>query len=208
MHFLITNDDGIGEPGLAALAQIASQWGRVTVVAPERCWSGCGHQTTTGRPIRTQSVQTGWISCDGAPADCVRLGLTTICPDVDWVLSGINPGGNLGVDMVMSGTVAAAREAMYLGKRAIAFSQYRLSRNACDWARSTEYAERVLRQILDQADQRRGYWNVNFPDGISVVPEVITTKPDPNPLLVGFEETENGFLYRAQLSPAAAQSRQ
>lgn len=197
MHFLITNDDGIGEPGLAALAKIASQWGKVTVVAPDRCWSGCGHQTTTARPIRTEQKEAGWYSCDGAPADCVRLGLTKICPGVDWVLSGINPGGNLGVDMVMSGTVAAAREAMYLGKRAIAFSQYRLSKAVCDWERATEYATRVLSQILANENPARGFWNANFPDGIAHVPQIMPTKPDPNPLLVGFEETDNGFVYRS-----------
>ncbi len=196
MHFLITNDDGIDEPGLARLVEIAQSYGRVTVVAPDRGWSGCGHQTTTSRPIRVQQQTAGWYACDGAPADCVRLGLRTICPDVDWVLSGINPGGNLGVDMVMSGTVAAAREAMYLGKPAVAFSQYRLRRAPCDWELSGNYVAQVLGPLL-QGELRPGFWNANFPDGISIPPQIIEAAADPNPLLVAFEETSEGFLYQS-----------
>lgn len=196
MHFLITNDDGINEPGILRLVEVAEQFGRVTVVAPDRGWSGCGHQTTTDRPLRIQNQREGWFACDGTPADCVRLGLRAICPEVDWVLSGINPGGNLGVDMVMSGTVAAAREAMYLGKPAAAFSQYRLRRGECDWSLSAKYAAQVLGQLL-QREKPCGYWNANFPDGVTRVPQIIEARADPNPLLVAFAETPEGYLYQS-----------
>ncbi|MBC7817459.1 MAG: 5'/3'-nucleotidase SurE, partial [Planctomycetaceae bacterium] len=122
MKFLLTNDDGIDAPGLRLLAEIAREFGEVIVVAPDGVRSGCGHQVTNDRPLALTNVRPGEFACDGTPADCARLGLKHIAADVDWVLSGVNDGGNLGIDVYMSGTVAAVREAVLLGKPGIALS--------------------------------------------------------------------------------------
>src|SRR5262245_18020009 len=125
MKILLTNDDGIDAPGIVTLHQIATQFGDSVIVAPHVALSGCSHQVTTDRPIRVTTLANNRHSIDGTSSDCVRIGLLQFATDVDWVLSGINDGGNMGVDVFMSGTVAAAREATLLGKKAVAISQYR-----------------------------------------------------------------------------------
>ena len=97
----------------------------MVVVAPDRAHSGCGHRVTSDDPISVEERSPGRWSISGTPADCVRVGLWSIAPDADWILSGINLGANLGVDVFMSGTVAAVREGALLGCRGIAFSHYR-----------------------------------------------------------------------------------
>ena len=101
---------------------------------------------------------------DGTPADCVRVGLRVLKADADWVVAGVNNGANLGVDIYMSGTVAAAREAMLLGKRAMAFSQYRKSRTFDGWKKATRMAAATLAEILPRDVSPGTWWNVNFPD--------------------------------------------
>src|SRR5262249_57858395 len=122
MKLLLTNDDGVFAPGLEALAEAAAELGEVLVVAPASHLSGCGHRVTTHGPIRVEQVAPGRVAVDGTPGDCVRVALHDLMPDADWVLSGINHGGNLGADVHHSGTVAAAREAVLHGRPAIALS--------------------------------------------------------------------------------------
>ena len=93
MKFLLTNDDGIKAPGLAMLAQALSGLGKVVVVAPTDPLSGCSHQVITQRPLQVTEIAAGWHAVDGTPADCIRLGLLHLAPDVDWVMAGINDGG-------------------------------------------------------------------------------------------------------------------
>src|SRR5262249_20550980 len=125
MHFLLTNDDGIDAPGLQALFQAVQPFAESIVVAPASALSGCSHRVTTDGPIRIDKRAANRFAVDGTPADCVRVGLHALAKDVDWVLSGINAGGNLGADVHHSGTVAAVREAVLHGKPGIALSQYR-----------------------------------------------------------------------------------
>ena len=113
MKLIVTNDDGIDAEGLQTLVHLASRWGEVVVVAPAEPQSGIGHQLTTDRPIRVDKLTEERYRVWGTPADCSRLALNCLASDGDWVLSGINHGGNLGVDVYESGTVAAAREAGY-----------------------------------------------------------------------------------------------
>ena len=117
MHIVITNDDGIRAPGIHALAKAAKQLGKVTVIAPDRNWSVCGHSKTIGRPLRLDpyddfpEADAAWVS-DGSPSDCAAFaGLDFLREPVDLVLSGINPTPNLGEDGTYSGTVMAAMEA-------------------------------------------------------------------------------------------------
>ncbi len=133
MRLLLTNDDGWDAPGLAALKTLAAQLGEVYVLAPRDPHSYAGHRVTTEDPLELVETGPQQFSLSGTPADCVRVALVELFPAIDWVLSGINRGGNLGADIFTSGTVAAAREAALLGKRAIAISQYVQKGMPLDW---------------------------------------------------------------------------
>ena len=126
LRILLTNDDGIDAPGLEALCDaVQRSIGEsvdVTVVAPDRGRSECGHSITTGRPLNVLQRRPRWFAVDGTPVDCVRVALHSICPDVNAVISGVNSGANLGVDLMVSGTFAAAREAAIERGPAIAVS--------------------------------------------------------------------------------------
>jgi 5'-nucleotidase len=126
MRILITNDDGIRAPGLESLVRVASKFGEVKIVAPDRERSACGHSMTMRDPLRAQPY--AWPGCDaievnGVPVDCVNVGLTVKWPDgCDLILSGFNNGPNLGFDVTYSGTVAGAMEGAINGIRSISLS--------------------------------------------------------------------------------------
>ncbi len=128
MNLLISNDDGVFSAGIRALAQELKSRHHVTVVAPESQKSGGSHAITCTQPVRVRKVTLPGLedveayAADGTPADCVRLGCTSLDIVVDMVVSGINHGGNLGTDVLYSGTVGAAMEGAILGKPALATS--------------------------------------------------------------------------------------
>ena len=109
MTIILTNDDGIDAPGIAALFK-AVKGKSVIIAAPQSHQSGCGHQVTTHQPINLQRRSDVEYAIGGTPADCIRVALSHIAQDIKYVISGINAGGNLGVDAYISGTVAAVRE--------------------------------------------------------------------------------------------------
>src|SRR5215212_1249585 len=146
--FLLTNDDGWDAPGLEALRKAAEGLGTCRVVAPCGPHSGCGHRVTTHEPIAVERRPDGRIVVAGTPADCVRLALHHLAPDVSWVLSGINAGGNLGTDVHHSGTVAAVREAVIHGRPGIAISHYIARGRPIDWPAAARRAAAVLRDLL------------------------------------------------------------
>lgn len=198
VQFLLTNDDGIDATGLSTLAPIAAQLGSVLVVAPDRHLSGCGHQVTVERPLRLQRRKEARFALDGTPADCVRIGLHLQEQKIDWVLSGINHGGNLGIDTYMSGTVAAAREAAISGIPAIAFSQYRNGSGDIDWIQASEMVHRVLDLLMQRPLPPGLFWNVNLPDlrnGSGQEPRLVDCPVDPNPLSFGFRMDDDQFSY-------------
>ena len=126
MRILITNDDGVYSPGIAALAQVASRFGEVRIVAPDVEMSSASHSITASRPLsyKPTTLPTAGLEAfrvNGTPGDCVMLG-TTLWEKVDVVLSGINIGTNLGNAVWHSGTLAGAKQAALLGLRGIAFS--------------------------------------------------------------------------------------
>src|SRR5262245_23890379 len=124
MRILVTNDDGIYSPGIAALADVAAAFGDVRIVAPDVEMSGQGHAITPSRPLSFKRTPFGRFEAyrvNGTPADCVQLG-TFNWDKADIVLSGINLGSNLGNSVWHSGTVAAARQAALLGVRGVALS--------------------------------------------------------------------------------------
>jgi 5'-nucleotidase len=127
MHILVTNDDGVYAPGLIALAKAMEPLGKVSILAPDKNWSGAGHVKTLHRPLRVREITlpdgTQALASDGAPSDCVALALLgRVAEKIDLVVSGINPYGNLGHDVTYSGTVTAAMEAVIAGVPGFAFS--------------------------------------------------------------------------------------
>ncbi len=131
-------------------------------------------------------------------------GYTTLFPEIDWVLSGINRGGNLGADLFTSGTVAAVREAALLGRPGIAVSQYISKGVALDWNRSVELAQPVIAQLIAEGCPSKGYWNLNLPHvGVGENPAVIRCDPDNEPLDIRFRKDGDCFHYSGSASGAA-----
>ncbi len=123
MHILVSNDDGIHAPGIALLAEAAGRVAQVTVVAPDREQSGTSHSLTLHRPLRPRRRHDGSFQVDGTPTDCVLLAVGALMPErPSFVLSGVNHGPNMGEDVLYSGTVSVAMEAVALGIPGIAFS--------------------------------------------------------------------------------------
>jgi 5'-nucleotidase len=123
MRILVSNDDGVLAPGIKILSNELATVAEVKVVAPDRNRSGASNSLTLTRPLRVRQLENGYYSVEGTPTDCVHLALTGFLdPVADMVVSGINEGGNLGDDVLYSGTVAAAMEGRYLGLPAIAIS--------------------------------------------------------------------------------------
>src|SRR5262249_15621834 len=148
MRFLITNDDGISAPGIEALAGVARQLGQAQVVAPVAPCSGTSHQVTTSRPLRLNEHGPDEWAVEGYPVDCVRVAVRGMALQPDWVLSGINAGGNLGADVYVSGTVAAVREGVLLGRPGVAFSHYKRRDRDFDWPRAARWTLELLRDLL------------------------------------------------------------
>jgi len=165
VSILVTNDDGIVAPGLAALANAVSGLGTVYVVAPDRERSTIGHALTLHRPLRVEPLSERRVCVNGTPSDCVNLALLGLLPEKPaLVVAGINHGENLGDDVTYSGTVAAAMEGTLLGVPSIAFSlagaDHRMFTEAGRVARML--AELVLREGLP----RKTLLNVNIPAGL------------------------------------------
>ena len=133
MLLILTNDDGIEAPGLAALTASVAAMGQPLVVAPAEPQSGIGHRVTVRSALTLYQENSDRYRVEGTPADCARVALKLVAPNADWLIAGINPGANLGSDIYNSGTVAAAREAAILGYRAIAVSQYIAPDVTVDW---------------------------------------------------------------------------
>jgi 5'-nucleotidase len=197
MQLLLTNDDGIDAPGLAALWEAAAQLGEPVTVAPVGPQSGCSHQVTTDRPLRVEQRGAGRFAVDGTPADCVRVGLLRAAPDAKWVLAGINAGGNLGADTYYSGTVAAVREAVLHGWPGVALSHYRKRGQDFDWPRAGWWALAVLRDLVRRPWQPGTFWNVNLPHlaADEPDPEVVFCPLDPSPLPLSFRHEGENMNY-------------
>uniref|UniRef100_A0A7C3UW43 5'-nucleotidase SurE n=1 Tax=Desulfobacca acetoxidans TaxID=60893 RepID=A0A7C3UW43_9BACT len=152
MHILLTNDDGIYAKGLAAIFHELKAFGRVTVVAPESEQSAVGHAISLNQPLRVRQVTLdsdimGW-AVSGTPADCVKIAIAELLSyPPDLVVSGINLGPNVGINVLYSGTVSAATEASILGVRAVALS-LDTYKNA-DFYTAASLARQVLTGLLD-----------------------------------------------------------
>jgi 5'-nucleotidase len=197
MKLLLTNDDGIDAPGLAALGEAARQLGETVIVAPVEGHSGCGHRVTTDEDLIVTELGPGRLAVAGTPADCVRVALHTLARDADWVLAGINAGGNLGADVWISGTVAAVREAVLHGKPGIALSQYRRRDREFDWPRATSWTVSLLRDLLDRRLEPSTFWNVNLPnlEPGAGPPPIVFCPVNPHPLPLSYRHEGDRLRY-------------
>lgn len=163
MRILISNDDGVTAPGLAALHAALADFCECVVIAPDQDKSGASSSLTLDRPLHPHTLANGFISVNGTPTDCVHLGLNGLLEhQPEMVVSGINLGANLGDDVLYSGTVAAALEGRFLELPSFAFSL--LSRQADNLPTAAHFA-RLLVEAHEQLDlPPRTVLNVNIPN--------------------------------------------
>lgn len=167
MQILLTNDDGIHAPGLAAMERQLQRLGDVTVASPLTEQSGVGHAITYLTPLMAREVydddsrQRGW-AVEGSPADCVKLAISELCPRrPQLVVSGINSGLNAGINVLYSGTVAAAIEGAFFGITSIAVSLEYDEDPRFDMA--AQLAAGIIESILAQKDPEPQLYNLNIP---------------------------------------------
>ena len=166
MKILVSNDDGWDAPGIELLESVLAEFAEVWTVAPAMPQSGISHQMTFETPMKLTQYADRRYHLDGTPADCARVALTQLGEDFDWFFSGVNNGGNLGVDFYVSGTVAAAREATFFGKKAVAISQHRLDYPAdFDWEAVRPLLRRVIEDVFSRTPLAGGdLVSFNLPD--------------------------------------------
>jgi 5'-nucleotidase len=161
---LVTNDDGIHAPGLAALAEALTALGEVYVVAPDREQSAVGHALTLHRPLRVDRIGERKFAVNGTPSDCVNLAVLGLLPEAPvLVASGVNHGSNLGDDVTYSGTVSAAMEGTLLGVPSMAVSQADPDGEGFDGAATV--ARAVAMRLLVEGLPAKTLLNVNVPRG-------------------------------------------
>ncbi len=166
MKVLISNDDGIGAPGILILEEIAKSIAdEVIVVAPDSNMSGAGHSLTLKTPLRLRQHDDHHFSVNGTPTDSVVMAIKYVMPQKpDIMLSGINYDGNLAEDITYSGTVAAAMEARLLGIPSIAFSQKMFKDDSISWEVAKKYGPIIIDIILKRYTFPKDVLlNINFP---------------------------------------------
>lgn len=167
MRILVSNDDGIGAPGIGNLARALATEHEVYVVAPDRERSAMGHALTLHRPLRAEPYDMGggvagaWAT-SGTPSDCVKLAIGALLDQQpDMIVSGINRGPNLGADVLYSGTVSAALEGCINGFPAVAFSLASFS--DLGYERAAEFARSLVSQLAGRTLPPKFLLNVNLP---------------------------------------------
>jgi 5'-nucleotidase len=163
VNILVSNDDGVLAPGITLLSAACREVGEVTVVAPDREQSGTSHSLTLHRPLRPIRLHDGSYQVDGTPTDCVLLAVGALMPERPaFVFSGVNHGPNMGEDVLYSGTVSAAMEAVTLGIPGIAFSF--ASREIDVLGSYADLLAALVRRIVEVPTfPRNMILNVNFP---------------------------------------------
>ena len=180
MQILLTNDDGIYAPGLAALERELRKLGDVCVVAPATEQSGVGHSITFLSPLVVKEIfdgqrRRGW-AVEGSPADCVKIGLFEFCPQrPDLVVSGINGGLNAGINVLYSGTVAAAIEGAFFEINSVAVS-LEFSEHA-QFDKAALLARSVIEQILEKKGPSPQLYNLNIPTQALEAPKPLRVVP-------------------------------
>ena len=211
MTAVLSNDDGVQAAGLAALRNVVAARRECLVVAPSGPQSGVGHAVTTRVPMALEELEPRRFGLAGTPADCARvsmgkraafarqhLGEAAAGPDL-WLVSGINHGANLGVDVYISGTAAAAREAAILGFPAIAISQYAARHREIDWTQTELRAARVLDALWERPPRPGCFWNVNLPhpEDDAVDAEIVFCPLDPSPHAFDYENRDGALHWKS-----------
>lgn len=201
MTVVLTNDDGIDAPGIRAL-RTALEDQKTAIVAPDQPLSGCSHQLNRGGGLAIEQRDEQEYAIAGTPADCTRVAVSYLYPDVRWVLSGINAGGNMGADIHVSGTVAAVREATLLRVPGIAISHYIHNRQPIDWAVAARLASKVLDKLMSLSPTPGRFWNVNLPhlQADDPDPEMIECAVCTQPLPTEFRVENGQFHYVGKYS--------
>ncbi len=191
MLILLTNDDGIYAPGVRALRTELRKIGHVVVVAPATEQSAVGHSVTLKNPLIVQEIldenreKFGW-AVEGRPADCVKLAIRELLPTApDIIVSGLNAGGNAGINVLYSGTVAAAIDGAFFNVTSFACSLVFTEGKGAplpDYARGAARARKVIEQILTYRPRSGSLFNINVPDlddaalrGLRTVPQNISS---------------------------------
>ncbi|MDP7029380.1 MAG: 5'/3'-nucleotidase SurE [Phycisphaerales bacterium] len=202
MRILLTNDDGIHAPGIVSLHSALEGLGELWTAAPLTVQSAAGHGITYTDPLMVEPVQVtptfGGMAIDGRPADCVKLAIRSLWPEQfgdeslpDLTISGMNSGANAGINILYSGTVAAAIESAFLGVPSIAVSLYLRDRTRIFWDRAACIARHVIDRILATRPLTpHEVLNVNLPPIESAdapVPPIRVVGMNAAPLREGFE---------------------
>ncbi|MBE5799824.1 MAG: 5'/3'-nucleotidase SurE [Clostridiales bacterium] len=179
MKILISNDDGIFAPGIEALvAAFAGAGHEVIVCAPDSQRSAASHGLTIGKPLTVKEMDFPGAkkayAIGGTPADCVKLGLMVLCPEVEAVVSGVNRGYNVGSDILYSGTVAAAMEGAICGRPALAISQ---TERRMDYSKAADLAASLFETMIKHPLGPLRVLNVNYPE-CDEIRGVVTAKMD------------------------------
>ncbi len=165
---LITNDDSVKAPGIRALISYIRPFGRVVVVAPDRPQSGTAHAVTIAHPLRLELVtkETDYeeYSCNGTPADCVKLAFKIVMRRrPDFLFSGINHGTNASINIIYSGTMAAVLEGALAGVPSVGFSLDNYSLKA-DFGPSAKFVKTIASSVITDGLPNGVCLNVNIPD--------------------------------------------
>lgn len=168
MRILLTNDDGIYADGLSTLCQELSDIADCLIVAPETEQSAVGHAITIYRPLMVRQARKGGrllgYAVRGTPADCVKIGVKELAEDpVDLVVSGINVGANVGINVLYSGTVSAATEAAIMGIPSIAVSLDTRDHHA-DFTVAARFMKKLVPLVMRRSFLREVTLNVNVPN--------------------------------------------
>jgi len=166
LKIFLTNDDSIYAKGLAALWSVFRDFAEVVVVAPDRERSASGHGITVNQPLRAERISMfddskAWV-VNGTPADCVKLGIHCLLgKKPDLVISGINRGANLGIDVLYSGTVSGALEGLILGIPALAISV--TDYQDPDYSYAAFFTRKLVSRLIEAGISKDTMLNINIP---------------------------------------------
>lgn len=162
MKILLSNDDGVHALGIKVLFEVLSEHFSVDVVAPDRNCSGASNSLTLLNPLRTETLDNGFVSVNGTPTDAVHLGASQLFSHADLVVAGINKGANLGDDTLYSGTVAAATEGRHMGMPAVAISL--VGKEEQHYKTAAIVAVKIIERLQSHPLPSDQILNINVPD--------------------------------------------
>ena len=206
MRILLTNDDGILAPGILALHGALEGLGEIVTIAPKTVQSATSHGITYTEPLMVEDVEmkpgVHGQSVDGRPADCVKLALRSLWEErfgegsrPDLTISGMNSGANIGINVIYSGTVAAAMESAFLGVPSIAVSLLMRNREKTHWSRAAEIARELIDRVLQRPLDAHEVVNINLPETESA------DRPMPEVKVVGMNSAPLEEDYEKRVSP-------